>query len=77
VASSRAGACGGHGYVGDPADPFGTYRVSSDGTVTVTMEPGNPIPSGQTVQIDARYRAIGPDGNLGVGHLALAMVGAG
>ena len=67
---------GGYGYVGDYANPYGTYRINADGTVTVTMDPAHPLPSGQSLTFDAPYRAIGPAG-IGVGHLVMTVIGAG
>ncbi len=67
---------GGYGYIGSYADSNGTFVINPDGTVTVTMNPAKPIPSGQSVNIDAAYRAIGPSG-FGIGHLVMTVIGAG
>ena len=68
---------GGRGYIGDPADPYGTYRIHPDGTVTVTSNPDNPLPYGQQYHANAPYRAVGPEGDIGVGELVIRLVGKG
>lgn len=73
----RPMTAGGQGHLGDPDDPYGTYRIHPDGTVTVTMDPDHPLLNGQQYHANAPYRAIGPDGAIGVGELVLRLVGKG
>jgi hypothetical protein len=68
---------GGQGFIGGPANPYGTYQVHPDGTVSVTLDPDNPLPEGQQHRQDVVYRAVGPEGDIGVGAMFVTLIGRG
>jgi len=68
---------GGQGLLGDVEAPWGTFKVLPDGTVTVTLNPDHPLPEGQYWADNIPYRAVGPDGDIGVGELTVSVIGRG
>lgn len=71
----QAVTAGGYGYVGDPANPYGTYQINPDGTITVTENPANPLATGQQVGAGSTYRAVDSDGKIGLGVLDFTVIG--